>query len=343
MLKKYMETLIMYKPGKNPNSHKNKRRYNVNDDFFETPNEINCYYAGFIAADGCISKRTGKFVETYTLSFGLSIKDKDFLEHFKEIISYEGKIKEFENNGRMYVRLDIQSNKICDDLCKNFNITERKTHTLCPPNLFDKNLIDAFICGYIDGDGSVYFSKNKNKQKRVGIAIIGTDKMLTWIINRFCEIYGKEKEGKLYECKGGFGSSNKNKKIFTTSICDKWARTVILKISEMNIPKMERKWSKEVIDYCNTYKKALPICRRKGVNSFNLNGEFLKHYDTLKEASIETGVSVGRISTLCKLNDNTHMAKGFMFSRNGTINGPYKQDNPFSKKRIIEIQQTNNE
>ena len=161
--------------------------------------------------------------------------------------------------------------------------------------------------------------------------------LLSWIINRFCEIYGKEKTEKLYESKGGFKSSNKNKTVFTTSINDKWARTVILKMSEIDVPKMERKWSKEVIDYCRTYKKALPICKRKGVNSFNLNGEFLKHYDTLKEASNDTGVSVGRISSLCKINDNTHMAHGFMFSRNETINGPYKQDNPFSKKRIIEL------
>jgi len=332
-----MEALFMYKPGLNPNSHKNKRKYNVYDNFFETPNKINCYYAGFIAADGCIRKYCGKFVESYSLIIGISIKDKDFLEKFKQTISYEGNVKEYENNGRRYVRLEIKSNKICKDLRNNFNITERKTHTLCPPNLIDKNLIDAFICGYIDGDGSVYFSKNKNKQRRVGISIIGTDKMLSWIINRFCEIYGKEQSEKLYENKGGFGSTNKSKKVFTTSISDKWARTVILNMSKIEIPKMERKWTKEIIDYCNTYKKALPICRRKGVNSFNLNGEFLKHYDTLKEASEDTGVSVGRISSLCKMNDNNHMAKGFMFSRNKTINGPYTQDNPFSKKKSTEF------
>jgi hypothetical protein len=332
-----METLIMDKSEQSTISFKQRRKYNVNDCFFETPNIVNCYYAGFIAADGCIRKYKGKFVETYSLSFGLSIKDKDFLIKFLNTINYEGTIRYYENKGRKYVGVEIKSNKICEDLRNNFNITERKTHTLCPPNLFEKNLIDAFICGYIDGDGSVYFSKNKNKQRRVGISIIGTDKMLSWIINRFCEIYGKEKSEKLYENKGGFGSTNKNKKVFTTSIYDRWARTVILNMSEIDVPKMERKWSKEIIDYCNTYKKALPICKRKGVNSFNLNGEFLKHYDTLKEASDDTGVSVGRISSLCKINDNTHMAHGFMFSRNETINGPYKQDNPFSKKRIIEL------
>lgn len=332
-----METLIMNKSEQNTISFKQRRKYNVNDCFFETPNIVNCYYAGFIAADGCIRKYKGKFVETYSLSFGLSIKDKDFLIKFLNTINYEGNIRYYENKGRKYVGVEIKSNKICEDLRNNFNITERKTHTLCPPNLFDKNLIDAFICGYIDGDGSVYFSKNKNKQRRVGISIIGTDKMLSWIINRFCEIYGKEQLEKLYENKGGFGSNNKSKKVFMTSISDKWARTVILNMSKIEIPKMERKWTKEIIDYCNTYKKAIPICRRKGVNSFNLNGEFLKHYDTLKEASEDTGVSVGRISSLCKMNDNNHMANGFMFSRDKTVHGPYTQDNPFSKKKINEF------
>ena len=74
-----METLIMDKTEQNTISFKQRRKYNVNDCFFETPNIVNCYYAGFIAADGCIRKYKGKFVETYSLSFGLSIKDKDFL------------------------------------------------------------------------------------------------------------------------------------------------------------------------------------------------------------------------------------------------------------------------
>lgn len=327
----------MYKIGQNPNSHKQRRKYNVNDNFFETPNMVNCYYAGFIAADGCVRKYSGKFVESYTLSFGLSAKDKDFLDNFLNAINYEGKIRKYENNGRKYVGVEIKSNKICEDLRNIFNITERKTHTLCPPNLSDKDLIDAFICGYIDGDGAVYFSKNKDKQKKVGISIVGTDKMLSWIINRFCEIYNKEKTEKLYENKGGFGSSDENRKIFTTSISDKWARTVILRMSEIDVPKMKRKWTEEIIDYCKTYKKAIPLCRRKGVNSFNLNGEFLKHYDTLKEASEDTGVSIGRISSLCKINDNMHMANGLMFSRNEKINGPYIQNNPFSRKRVNEL------
>ena len=167
-----METLIMDKLEQNTISFKQRRKYNVNDCFFETPNIVNCYYAGFIAADGCIRKYKGKFVETYSLSFGLSIKDKDFLIKFLNTINYEGTIRYYENKGRKYVGVEIKSNKICEDLRNNFNITERKTHTLCPPSLFGKNLIDAFICGYIDGDGSVYFSKNKNKQKRVGISIV---------------------------------------------------------------------------------------------------------------------------------------------------------------------------
>lgn len=326
-----METLLHYEPGKNPKSHINKKKkYKLNENFFEVPNEKNSYYAGFIAADGCIRVRKGVYVTTKTLCFGLSKKDENWLENFKKDIEYTGPIKTYESNGRKFVRMLITSNKICDDLEKNFNITPQKTFTLQPPNIVYRNLIDSYICGYIDGDGSVCFSKNRHKQKRVSISIIGTFNLLNWVLERFSEIYSTKREKNIYENKGGFGGKS-GKKVYILSISDKWARTVILKVSNLNVPKMTRKWTNDIIEFCKTYKKRLPFCRRKGVNCFNLKGEFLKHYETIKEASEETGVSIGRISSLCKINDSHHMANGYMFSRE-LLKFPYKQNNPFARK-----------
>ena len=42
--------------GNAPFTARMKRKYSVDDAFFKIPNLLNCYYAGFIAADGNISK-----------------------------------------------------------------------------------------------------------------------------------------------------------------------------------------------------------------------------------------------------------------------------------------------
>ena len=55
---------------------------------------------------------------------------------------------------------------------------------------------------------------------------------------------------------------------------------------------------------------------------FNLNGDFIYEFETLKDASDFTKVSMGRISTLCTL-ENKGMAKNYMFSRTKYKLEPY--------------------
>lgn len=326
---------IKYGVGKNPNSHpKGRRKYNVNDDFFEKPNLINSYYAGFIAADGCIFNN--KHYSNY-LIFGLSIKDKDFLEEFKKNIQFDGPIIEYLSKGRKYVRLTINSTKICNDLKENFNITPKKTFTLVPPNITKKEYIDAFICGYIDGDGYISFCNlhAQHKQKTCVIGMIGTYEILMWILNRFKGIHTpnnkNSKNKKPQIVKGGFGNHRTDgKHVYSMSFSNKWARNIILKMFEYDIPLMKRKWSDEVFEFCKNYQKRKPISKRKGVNVFDLDGNLICKCQTLQEADNITHVTVGRISALCKQDDSKHMSKGYMFSRNKEIMQPYTPDNYFA-------------
>lgn len=55
-------------------------RYSFDEDFFKGESEEVFYWAGFIAADGCLLRRNEK--ESYLLSIGLAIKDKYHLEFF---------------------------------------------------------------------------------------------------------------------------------------------------------------------------------------------------------------------------------------------------------------------
>lgn len=89
-------------------THRHKRQNSVNDDFFEVPNELNCYWAGFIAADGCI--HTGKKQDV--LSIFLALKDKNHLNRFKLDIDFDGQINE----------------GVINEMIKNFNIVIFLSH-----------------------------------------------------------------------------------------------------------------------------------------------------------------------------------------------------------------------
>ena len=312
-------------------TYRYERQYNVNDNFFEIPDIINSYWSGFIAADGCIlqGRKQNK------LSIGLSSKDKQHLQIFKDIINFTGPILEtsIKRDDKIFYSsiIHITSQKISDDLYKNFNITPKKSLTLLPPNIIDEKLIDAFICGYIDGDGSIvmYKSKTRHIQESLSISMLGTYEMVTWIKNRFTNILGKE-------C-GSIQKKDKNndKNTYSYTIGNsKNVREIFKHFYQIDVPKLKRKWKPEIYEYCINFKKKNPICKRKGVNVFDLNGNLIKHFDRLSDACEYTGVSVGRISNMCRMNDSEHMSNGYMFSRDTTMK-KYKPSKFINTKYII--------
>lgn len=307
--------------GNAPFTARTKRKNDVDDNFFQIPNKLNCYYAGFFAADGCVSK------DKRVCTISLSSKDQDWLELYKQNISFTGPILKSIAKGKFPTSsVSFTSQQIVDDLKSNFNITPAKSLTLVHPNITDKELIDYFICGYIDGDGSIMICENNGKQKRLAISIIGTYDICEWIKERFCEIIGKN-----------VGSIQKlhatSELSYTYTITDKSAREIFKYYYNLDCPKLARKWSQEKYEYCINYKKRNPVCRRKGVNVFNLNGEFVKHFDTLKEAEAFTGVCFTTISTLCKENNNLHAGNGYMFSRDDKDRmDPYQPSKALNKK-----------
>lgn len=131
------------------------RRVNsVNDNFFSKPNLLNSYWAGFIAADGCI---IDKAHSQKLLVLELGIKEYKHLMAFKKAIDFIGKIGIYRK-GRS-CKFSITSDILCNALNENFKITPRKTFTLEPPENLNKEQTLAYIIGYIDGDGSILINK----------------------------------------------------------------------------------------------------------------------------------------------------------------------------------------
>ena len=308
--------------GKAPCTARLKRKKNVNDSFFNKPNILNSYYAGFFFFFFYVGKNKKN------CAIMLALKDEKWLEQFSNDLDFSGKLLYGVSKTKFpYVSLTFTSSNIVSDLEINFNIIPQKSLRLTPPNLNNTSYIDAFICGYIDGDGSIGLIKNKKTQDILRISLVGTFDMCAWIQKRFSEIVGVENAGCLIK-KGN------SENTFTYTVVNKQARIIFEHFYFINVPKLKRKWSETIHTYCVNFKKALPLVRRKGINIFNLNGEFLKRCETLKDAQEYTGVSFTTISKLCKKDDNKHQGNGYMFSRTKQKLGPYLAPKEINKKYI---------
>lgn len=147
------------------------------ENCFAEPNLINSYWAGFIAADGFVSRVRGQG----RLTVKLSSRDRKHLEALQSYIG-AGKIYTFDQtldgSSKIYEmsRYQLHSGKIVSDLADVFNIHPAKSLTHKPPNLTG-DLAHAFIAGYIDGDGSYSHAKRKYPV----LSVLGTPEFLAWV------------------------------------------------------------------------------------------------------------------------------------------------------------------
>lgn len=130
------------------------KKHLINSDFFKVWSPEMAYVVGFIAADGNICK-SGRSTVLH-----IACDNVDVIEKIKLTLNYEGPIyTKKRSNGKTSHSLRICDYVIFQDLQK-LNITERKSLTLMPPKI-PRNLVNHFIRGYFDGDGSVSIRSRK--------------------------------------------------------------------------------------------------------------------------------------------------------------------------------------
>lgn len=161
-----------------------KRKHTINDDYFAIPNLENSYWAGFIAADGCITNINYLKIE-------LTHSDGHHLELFRKAIEFSGNISNTKRirisrgkNKKLttynFSNIRINSTKIYNDLKNIFNIAEKKSLTHIPPNLSEE-LFFSYLAGYIDGDGCVSLSK----KNRLSLQLCGSKMFLEYVKEKF--------------------------------------------------------------------------------------------------------------------------------------------------------------
>jgi hypothetical protein len=124
----------------------------INENFFSDINsEEKAYFLGFLYADGSITHNCFKLT--------LHPKDEEILNKFK--LSLNSNHKMILDRG-FYPRFSITNKKIYEDLIK-LGCGHRKSLTLKFPseNQVPSYLLNHFVRGFFDGDGSVNFTINK--------------------------------------------------------------------------------------------------------------------------------------------------------------------------------------
>lgn len=218
-----------------------RKIYSHNENFWNIPNELNSYWAGFIFADGCINKNS--ISDNYSLDLSLASKDLKHLETFKNDVGFTGAIKNYRR--KKYKTdgfIDVSTLIICsirkwkDDLERNFGIIRHKTRRGLPPNLDSAYLKLCFCIGYLDGDGWITHRKSGD----VVLGYVSSNlNVLTWIRDILDENFStktmKKDSTTILKAKGNYH-------YFTIS--GKRALVIIDYLRKFPIPRLVRKWDK---------------------------------------------------------------------------------------------------
>lgn len=203
-----------------------QRKYNINMNFFDEPNVLNSYWAGFIAADGCLTKKK------HLVSFGIHWDDGYLLEQFIKDCEFEGKVV-YTTTTEGWRKATLYIWGVApwfESLKKNYELTPQKSLTLGPPNLVEEEHIKAYIRGYLDGDGHI-------NDARVGfVGSEGTMEFIKKQVDILVPWHGDRGRSNVYQGTG--------EKVYRYAVVGKRSRMLIKELLKVETPYLERKWGK---------------------------------------------------------------------------------------------------
>jgi len=131
-----------------------RRVYNLNEEFFRTQTQNMAYILGLWWSDGSIApSHTGHLNE-----FNITLKDEEeLLIKVRNEMGANIPLKIHKKTGSFVLKLF--SRKICQDLI-TLGGCQNKSKNLDWPKI-DNEFVPAFIRGYFDGDGCIYYKQNR--------------------------------------------------------------------------------------------------------------------------------------------------------------------------------------
>ena len=132
----------------------------LNNQAFSEYNQESCYWAGFLAADGCIDVNN-------TIRIELAGKDMEHVQKFKDFCGSEHSVS--HNQLKNSYKIGFCSPAIASDLYYKYAVTVNKTHELLLPLLPEIEFYKHYIRGFFDGDGCIteFFNNRPTATYRV--------------------------------------------------------------------------------------------------------------------------------------------------------------------------------
>lgn len=168
-------------------THTKRGNLNLKEDFFENiDSEEKAYFLGLLFTDGNVHqmKKSG----LWQISLELSIKDKDILETFKQLLNSNAKTTYRKRENTEMVAFRIYSEKMAQDLSKYGIIPNKTKATKHLPNV-PFNLRKHFIRGMIDGDGAIYKSKYKVDKEYYHITFCSYNYSICEELQQICDSF----------------------------------------------------------------------------------------------------------------------------------------------------------
>ena len=134
----------------------------VNTSFFkQINNETSAYFLGLLYADGNVQTNN----TAYCVTLKLKSDDQYIIEKFRDIMSPSSSVKIAQNKGspNTYSYFRINQKEVCEQLIA-LGCAPNKSLILTFPTQVPANLIQHFLRGYSDGDGTIYSNHFKNKK-----------------------------------------------------------------------------------------------------------------------------------------------------------------------------------
>jgi hypothetical protein len=197
------------------------RKYSLDEGFFSEVDLVRAYWAGFIAADGCVYRNR--------VVIKLHPSDEDMLLKFRAAARCSHPVTKWWNTaGQEYLCVDVSCQRWVQDLLQHYKITPRKSLTLEPPDLPSEDLRWAYVRGYFDGDGHAPIAGS-----RIQITC-GSKVFLTWVVR---DVFGAAH--KIYALNGSWGCY----------VCGSTARATIPKLYEGSTSetRMARKYERLLV------------------------------------------------------------------------------------------------
>lgn len=154
------------------------RLYTVNENYFKKiDTEGKAYWLGFIMGDGCIFGDDDR--SNWGLRIGLQMKDRSQLVNFMKSINATNPIYSYLVDGKYPTcAISIQNTALAKSL-EALGITRNKSLTAQLPSDIPPHLMNHFIRGLFDADGSI----PKTKGVVMGVSICGTPELMSQVMN----------------------------------------------------------------------------------------------------------------------------------------------------------------